>query len=131
MKNILLAIGKIIVNLHSLEFALRSFLWNHQNSTDLKNRHNTILQLKVGQEVPADAFSNYDTLNELIKKFNEIVRQVDSKFSLDQSIVDLRDALAHGRIWAEDRQLPMQLVKFAKENKGMVKVTHVELINDE
>lgn len=124
-----LAIGKIIVNLHSLEFALRTFLWNHEDPVGLTNWHIAMPQLQVGQTVPVNALSNFDTLGKLIEKFNEIMQKTDSTLSVDQTIVDLRDALAHGRIWAEVPQPPMQLVKFDKPNGSETTVTHAELID--
>lgn len=124
-----LSIGKIIVNLHSLEFALRTFLWNHENLVGPRNCHIAIEQLQIGQTVPVNAFSNFDTLRMLIEKFNKIVHQTNSTLLVDPTIVDLRDALAHGRIWAETPQPPMQLVKFGKPSDGKTTVTYVELIN--
>jgi len=124
------AIGKIIVNLHSLEFSLRTFLWNHEGPNGIANWNTAMPQLQVGQSVPINAFSNYDTLKKLIAKYNKVVQKKDLSLCIDMTIVDLRDALAHGRIWAGIPQPPMQLVKFSMPVNGMVTVMHAELIDD-
>jgi hypothetical protein len=124
------AMGKIVVNLHSLEFALRNFLWGQEDRQGLENWNTCITQLQVGQSVPVNAFSNYDTLKKLIAKFNNVVQLIDSGLCVDPDIVTIRDAIAHGRIWASNPQPPMQLVKFDIPKNGTVTVTHTELIDD-
>lgn len=126
-----LAIGKIVVNLHSLEFALRTFLWNHESPQNPPNWNTQIPQLQVGQTVPVNAFTNYDTLGKLVDKFNSVVLPVDASLCVDPEVVGLRDALAHGRVWAQAPHPPMQLVKFNKPSNGLVTVTHAERVDDQ
>jgi hypothetical protein len=76
-----LAMGKIVVNLHSLEFALRTFLWNHEAPSGATNWATVLPQLQVGQSVPVNAFSNYDTLGKLIETFNAITTPVDGSLA--------------------------------------------------
>jgi len=122
------ALGKIVVNLHSLEFALRTFLWNYESPQNPPNWNTQISQLQVGQTVPLNAFTNYDELRKLINKFNSLV---DASLCVDPKVVTLRDALAHGRVWAQAPHPPMQLVKFSKPSNGSVTVTHAECVDDQ
>jgi hypothetical protein len=126
-----LALGKIVVNLHSLEFALRMFLWNQESPHGPSNWKTKVPQLQVGQSVPVNAFTNYDSLKELIEKFNVVVQKIDPSLCVDLGVVSLRDALAHGRVSAQVPQPPMQLIKFSKPSNGLVTVTYAEYMDEQ
>lgn len=119
-------LGKLIVNLHSLEFALRAFLWNRQGGSSWKFLDN----LQEGNTVSENAFTNYDTLKELIAKYNNLVTSVSSDLCVDSQLVKLRDALAHGRVASNTPQPPLRLLKFDKPSRGTVKVTHSVLVDE-
>lgn len=126
-----LGLGKILVNFHSLEFSLRMFLRNAEDVAGPPEPQIVMHQLKVGQSVPVNAFSNYDTLGTLVKKFNTLLPTSNQELSVDESIVHLRDALAHGRVWAQQPNPPLQLVKFAQPTGGQAIVTHAETVDEE
>lgn len=125
-----LALGKVIVNLHSLEFALRNFLWNEESPQRPANWPATIGELVVGQVVAENAFTNYDSLGRLINKFNAIVSTNHPQLCVDPSIIGIRDALAHGRLSAAAPNPPLLLVKFSKPANGSVTVTSAELMDE-
>lgn len=128
-----MALGKVIVNLQSLEITLRLFLQCQAARANPEIGQVKVAPLKIGQQVPIDHFSSYDSLSELIQKFNESIQPADTNSLIDKQIVELRDALAHGRIWGSNPYPPFHIVKFAKP-KGRdtsVAVTFSETISIE
>ena len=117
-------LGRLVQNLQALEFVLRAFLVNLSGPGP--NYGVDFNAWQVGESVPEDAFTNYDSLGVLIDKFNEAVRQHDDSFVLARRhVVDLRDALAHGRVSSSDPSLsPMRLLKFSPPRQGAVEVTY-------
>lgn len=77
----------------------------------------------MGDQVAEDAFTNWDTMRELIAKYNSRIESVDRSLCVDDSVVELRDALAHGRAAALSPSGPMRLLKFTKPKNGQVEVT--------
>jgi hypothetical protein len=60
-------LGKIVSNLRSLECLLRMFLKEANGESSSTQYFN----LKINDEVSEDSFTNYDTLGQLIKKYND------------------------------------------------------------
>lgn len=123
----LLALGKVIANLHSLEPMLRIFLAHVD--TGRYSRTGTSLELDrvtIGDYVPEDYFTNFDSLGGLIGRYNSLASsKLPPELRVDETIVDMRDALAHGRVLGSEPCPPMRLYKFAKPDGGQVKLTHV------
>jgi hypothetical protein len=116
--------GWIIVNLQALEFALRLFLH------ELNRIHNTanepqfdFMNLSIGEWIPENYITNYDTLNQLIQKVNFELNSRGLSERIDDQLVELRDALAHGRVIACNPKGPYRILKFSKPKNGKVKVT--------
>ena len=122
-------LGKIVSNLQSLECLLRMFL-KEANGESASTQY---FNLKVNDEVSEDSFTNYDTLDQLIKKYNAHVSVVDKALCISAKVVPLRDALAHGRVFSTNPSPghPSQLLKFDKPVNGKVKVTHSEEMNSD
>jgi len=122
-------IGKIIVNLHSLEFILRCYLSNRNDPPNATLAPGALQKLKVGDVVPLGEMTNFDTLGELIDRYNQYIP--DLAFAVDRSVIDLRDALAHGRASAFDRP-EITLMKFAKPARGAqeTSVVYAEVLNE-
>jgi hypothetical protein len=121
--------GILVANLQSLEFAIRSYLYNKDiHSKQQKSEFDKkIYDFKEGDEVEENAFTNYDTLGELIGKYNRVVESIDTSLCIDKErIVNVRDALAHGRIARESpsAHMPQKLIKYDKPSNGKVRVTH-------
>jgi restriction endonuclease S subunit len=123
-----LLMGKLVVNLQSLEFALRAFLYNKENSEKSTNPEfgKNIYDFKAGDCVEENAFTNYDPLGRLIDNYNGIVKSKNSTLCIDKNIVDIRDTIAHGRIACESpsSETPQKLIKYSKPQNGKVCVTH-------
>jgi len=118
-------LGKLLVNFQSLEFALRAFLW--ESEKDVGRNSSTYQELKLnqlieGDMVAEDAFTNYDSLNVLIDKYNQNSKISSAGLTIDKSIVSIRDAIAHGRVFGDTPQPPMTLLKFNKPSNKRVKV---------
>ena len=112
-------LGKVMSNLQSLEFSLRAFLLEAESTQDAVDYQ----QLKVGDQIAEDAFGNWDTMGKLIAKYNSIIRPIDCSLCVDDSVVKLRDALAHGRVAAFSPSAHMQLLKFTKPRNRRVRVS--------
>ena len=76
-----------------------------------------------GDIVPENAFTNYDTLGQLINKYNSNSRISSVGFGIDETLVDIRDAIAHRRVSAATYSGTLKLLKFDKPKNGQVKVT--------
>ncbi|MCK4246400.1 hypothetical protein KAX14_04115 [Candidatus Bipolaricaulota bacterium] len=114
-------LGKLMSNLHSLEFVLRAFLLKFNEGTEPKV---DLDKLQVGDTIPVNSFTTYASLGNLVDEFNGIVSTKCPSRRIDCAAVDLRDMLAHGRVAARQPGAPMELLKFGKEKGGRVMVTH-------
>lgn len=127
LKRYELALGQIIVNLHSLEYILRLFL----NDMDKKRYGNpppevAANEINAGAKVAENYFTNYDTLGDLIKKYNNLIENLGkTELVIDERPVLLRDALAHGRVIYKRPEPPPRLYKFGKPTKSRVPVVDI------
>ncbi|MFC2003537.1 hypothetical protein ACFLV4_06325 [Chloroflexota bacterium] len=125
-------LGKLISNLHSLEVSIRTFLFIKNIGLDSSKEHaQSLRNLKVGQSVTENHFTDYDTLKTLIKIYNKEVSKFDSELIVDETIVGLRDALAHGRVFSFEPFSPMILLKFSKPNSGNTIVEFMAIMTTE
>lgn len=120
MDDIAGGIGRIMTNLLSLEFAIRLFLYELEGPQDLSF---DIDQTAVGTRVNETPLTNYDALGTLIKKLNILLSRRGLAARIDESLVELRDALAHGRLLSPQPQGPFRLHKFGKPQNGLVLLT--------
>jgi hypothetical protein len=117
-----LLMGKILANLQSFEFALRLFLYETVGPKDASLQ---LHRLTVGEWVSENPITNYDTLSVLISKVNEQLDALGIGERIDDQLVALRDAFAHGRTSALEPTGPFTLLKFSTARKGKVQVTTV------
>jgi hypothetical protein len=123
----MLAIGRLTLNLLSLELVMRLFL-NGGSTTPDRSRDPgfDLFAVAVGDNVIENALTNYDSLGQVIKKYNA---NVSKAMQVDESVVELRDAFAHGRILSDRPQPPMRLFKFSQPTgHGTVMVTHAQTL---
>ena len=128
-----LKLGKLLGNLQSLEALLRVYLLKvGQKSRSAKSIRHSYWNLRVGDVIDEDEFSNYDPLGKLIRKFNKDVKVRDDSLLLDPAVVDIRDLLAHGRVAGEREDTSsLRIVKFRKPSNGKVIVVASTLMDDE
>lgn len=116
-------LGSLLANLQSLEFLIRAYLASLPSAVPSGLPHGTdIYTIPVGGTLPANAIIDYDALGQLIEKYNESARQMGNT-ELEATLVDLRDALAHGRISVPGESEQLRLIKFSKPRNGVVTVT--------
>ena len=120
------SLGKLLANFQSLEFILRAFLWNLPLAPSCGVPCGTdIYSLPVGTELDECAFTNYDSLGKLIEKYN--LGAGDRRLpQIDPTLVDIRDALAHGRVSTDSLDQPPRLLKFSCPRNGRVRITFNE-----
>jgi hypothetical protein len=127
-----LCLGKLIGNLQSLEVLLRIYLLNVSAAAKTgRTTKKPYWDLAVGETVDDDEFSNYDTLGQLVTKYNQDMATRAPALSVDTSVVAVRDLLAHGRIagTAED-QTTLKAIKFYKPRNGKAVVSVSVLLDD-
>lgn len=130
-----LYLGKLVANLQGLEFMLRGFLFNVEDVSEdsfpqLKNLHD----MNEGDTVHLNALTNYDTLYVLIKKYNSNQIISSAGLTIEENLVDVRDALAHGRVFIRANESPpFTLLKFKKHKRDAqsVDVEFSALMTDE
>ena len=132
------SVGKLIANLQSLEFLLRAFLatiYDTDSNGLIPGMPKNMYDLQVGDMVPINYLTNYYHLGQIIDKYNEYLKPKDVSFLIDRdSIVGLRDALAHGRVSGVSPHPPLRIIKFDKPDKqniGQVKVVFSDTMDKE
>lgn len=124
-------LGEIVGNLQALEMLLRMFLHKLPGAKPLDVPYGTdIYTLPVGHELPENELTNYDSLGMLVNKFNRAVAENGGKQLISNALVELRDALAHGRISANEAY-EMSLLKFGKPRNGIVKILYNQIMTEE
>ena len=124
-----LSLGKIVSNFHSLETLLRLALFKQSPSQDLA-AHFDFDTVQVGTKLSTNEFTDYSDLRTLIVCFNRNQRN-SGRREVDVSLVELRDAIAHGRILAKESRYPIRLFKFSKPDRytGQVTVAFNEVLS--
>ncbi len=118
-------LGRVLSNLHSLEFLLRAFLYAKAAPPHTPFPKGISLDTaKAGDNMPVNAMTDYDSLSHLIARYNAIVSPSRSDLAIDPTVVDLRDALAHGRVSAPNPGDSLLLVKLARPHAGAATVTY-------
>jgi hypothetical protein len=121
-------VGELVVLFQSLEFLLRIFLQELPSARPHGIPHGTDqYSFPVGTVLPESEITSYDSLGQLIDKFN-LVMADKSLPQIDPKLVELRDALAHGRVSSPYPDKIMRLMKFSKPKAGMVTVTYNEIM---
>ncbi len=117
-----LNLGKLLVNFHSLELLLRLNLANSPGSRPIGLTTDTdIYSLPVGTEIPENDITSYDSLGDLLAKVNNKLNTQHLP-ELDRSLIEVRDALAHGRVSAPLDESTLRLIKFERPRNGVVRV---------
>lgn len=127
-----LRLGKLLGNLQSLEVLLRIYLLKSTEAMPTKRiPPKPYWDLKVGDSIDEDEFSNYDSLKTLVRKYNLDVAAKEPTLAVDVRVVEVRDLLAHGRVaaTAEDTKA-MKILKFDKPRSGRAVVSASVLMDD-
>lgn len=115
-----LNLGKLTGNLQTIEMAARLAIVKLDKAAG-ERIQSQLPQVRVGELIETNAFTNKDDLNQTLEKYNKCAPldcRVDRK-----SIVALRDGLAHGRVFGARTMKHLRLLKFSrKATEGRVAV---------
>lgn len=115
-------LGKLVGHFQSLEFILRGFLQKLPSARPIGIPYGTdIYSFSVGTELPESEITSYDSLSTLIGKFNSEMKK-QGLSTIDATIEEVRNALAHGRVSSSTPDDNMRLLKFDKPKNGHVRV---------
>jgi hypothetical protein len=122
-------LGGLLGNFQSLEFCLRMFLQKLPSARPIGIPYGTdIYSFPVGASLPESEWTNYDSLGQLIDKYNaEGAKQALPP--IDRTLVEIRDALAHGRVSAASVTVNLRLLKFSRPTNGQVCITFNEALS--
>ena len=121
------SLGEVVHNLQALETWLRLVLLKLEPSQH-SNACIDFEHIRVGELLAKTELTNYDDLATLIRRFNRKMEAKGSK-PINLALVDLRDAIAHGRVLGTKSGFPLRLVKFSKPSSGQVKLVVNELMS--
>jgi len=120
-------IGKLYSNLQSLEFVLRAALYDNKSKPHNPIEYGmSINTFSVGDIVPENALTDYSTLKQLIDRYNKEIAKDDPLLMVDNAIVTIRDALAHGRVSSNSPEDDMMILKFDIPKNSQVKVVFAQ-----
>jgi len=123
-----LHLGGLLSNFHSLEFVLRIFLQSQPGARSTGIPYGVdIYSFPVGTDLMESEITSYDSLGQLISKFNAQMKKANRPL-IDPTLVEVRDALAHGRVSGAAVGSQLRLLKFDKPSKGVVRVAFNELL---
>ena len=127
-----LRLGKLLGNLQSLEALLRIYLLKVGTGASLgAPAKKPYWDLLEGEVVDDDEFTNYDSLGQLIAKYNMHVTSRFPQFCVSTEIVKVRDLLAHGRVAGTSQDTTtLKILKFTKPKDGKAIVTTSNLMDD-
>jgi hypothetical protein len=120
-------IGAIVMNLQALESVIRFFFFRKNEEK------NPFPKPKKGEVVPTSSLVTHKQLRKWIRKYNSCLSKEEvTKYSISENIVEVRDALAHGRLLAPDPpELPYTLWNFGEPSNGQVEVRYCEVLTAE
>lgn len=123
-------LGQLLGNFQSLEFILRAFLQGLPSARPVGIPYGTnIYSFPVGTELPESELTSYDPLGKLIEKFNAEM-STRGLSGIDPKLVEVRDALAHGRVSAASVDDNLRLLKFDRPVNGRVRVVFNERLTE-
>ena len=115
-------LGKLVANYQSLEFLLRVVLQSLPSARPLGIPHGVdVYSFPVGSKLPESEITSYDSLGQLISKYNKEMARRQLPL-IDNTLVAVRDALAHGRVSAPTLNGTLRLLKFGERTNGLVPV---------
>lgn len=125
-------LGTLVSNFQSLELIIRVYLYTIDNSSMNTQQNKDLMDLVEGDEIEDNALTNYDSLNNLIDRFNHDMKIRNSmEYALNKKLVRLRDLIAHGRVLGKVPDMNrMKLFKFEKPKNGKVIVSDSVVMSD-
>ena len=123
-------LGQLLGNFQSLEFILRGFLQALPTARPLGIPYGTdTYRFPIGTELPESELTSYDSLSKLIEKCNAEMSKRGLS-GIDPGLVEIRDALAHGRVSSASFDDNLRLLKFDRPVDRKVRVVFNEEMTD-
>jgi hypothetical protein len=123
-------LGILWSNFQSLDAVIRTFLHRLPKATPTGVPYGTdIYSLPVGTELPESPIANMMYFSSLVDSYNKEVVAQKLGAPLDVSLIELRNALAHGFVSADASEGPMRLLNFKRVRSGFVKITVNEVMD--
>ena len=123
-------LGAVVGNFLSLELALRCYLGRLPGAIPFDEWGKDPYSVPIGEEMAENAFTNYDSLGTLFDKYNASVHAQGFP-RIDRTLVEIRDALAHGRVSSQSENGTLRLMKFSRPHNGRVTVTFNGVMSEE
>jgi len=117
-------VGAVVTNLQSLETVIRIFLAKLNNQS-------FSLPSPGDQFASENYLTNYRSLGSLIDEYNRLLLASEVEFRVDRSVVDVRDAFAHGRLLSVGDVYPATLYKFSIAQGGKVAIEFQNVLTKE
>ena len=76
-------LGRVITNLLSIELLIRAFLNKYPKSKEAIFDFSEIDKSHLGDKLLENSITNYDTLGDLIKKYNLIISTINEELQID------------------------------------------------
>jgi hypothetical protein len=125
-------LGSLLMNFQALEYLLRAYLYEHEGTAfDELPAGVDWYSVKPGDELPLNALTSFESLGQLIDRYNGMVAGRVPQDAVDRSVVELRDALAHGRVSGAPGSARPVLLKFDRPTNGRVRVTVSQPLTEE
>ncbi len=123
-----LRLGKLVSSLQGLEFILRAFLYERVTPAALRFPfgHSPYAD-PVGTLVPTNPLTDYATLGDLIRRYNSYVGPIDPSWQIENDVVGIRDALAHGRVSSSTPGDDLELIKYLRPSKSAPETVRVSV----
>jgi hypothetical protein len=118
-------LGRLVGHLQSLEFFLRTFLFIDQGLPFMKDMDAVV----VGETLDENPMTDWRQLKQLVKDYNAVVEPKAPALVVLPIVADIRDALAHGRVYARKAGAPARLLRFSKPKNGKVQVENADTLD--
>jgi hypothetical protein len=116
-------VGNIVTNLQALESVLRGFL--------VERFGQCAGFPKIGDKLACRNYlTSWISLGDLIDDYYASLSENEKQYSIDKTVVTIRDALAHGRLFVRGANPtpPFELWKFGKATGGKMPVEFCETL---
>lgn len=122
-------LGALLSSFHSLEFIVRAFLSARTAPPAQRPPYGeSLYDAPPGTLVLLNPMMDYRTLLQILRAYNASLPKGRTSWMVDEGVVAIRDAFAHGRVAAPADDPTMHLIKFARPSTK--NATHVHVVDN-
>lgn len=122
-------LGILWTEINSLESATRLFMCEQSGDNDVYLQLTTLSQVELGSEVSRSYFTRWIQFGNLVEDFNKVAR-ASNFVEIPEQIVGLRNALAHGRVFAASDKSPIRIQNFEAVNDQRMRVSYSAVLTE-